>query len=103
MARSSKTALFADQSASFIMLNMNPNWNLTIDLDSPCYSEALGLMIVCLKFLPLAQALTMADSIPLVHLSKAYSFAMYNNVYDIIHLKVASHKTSITRPHFIKI
>ncbi|CAI9297936.1 unnamed protein product [Lactuca saligna] len=44
-------------------------------------------MIECLKFSPLAQALTMAEFVPLVHHSKAYSSTIYNKAEDIIHFE----------------
>ncbi|CAI9282364.1 unnamed protein product [Lactuca saligna] len=57
------------------MLNVKPNQNPILDLDSSRYSEALRTMIECLRFSPLAQTLTM----------------------------VSSHKTSITNTHFSKL
>lgn len=100
MARSSETASFADESASVIMLNVKPNQNLILDLDSSRYIEALRPMIECLRFLPLAQALTISESVPLIHLSKAYSSANYSQYEGVIHFKVASHKTSISKSLF---
>lgn len=45
----------------------------------------------------------MAETIPLVHLSKAYSSSIYKKGEDLIHFEVSSHKTSITKPHFSKL
>lgn len=65
--------------------------------------KQIYLIIECLKFSPLAQALTMVECVPLVNLSKAYSSAIYSKAEDIIHFKVASHKASITKPHFSRL
>ncbi|CAI9303759.1 unnamed protein product [Lactuca saligna] len=84
MAGSSETTSFADQSASLMMLNVKPHQNLTLDIDSSRYPEALRPMIECLRFSPLAQALTMAESVPLVHLSKArLGFATTEGLVDL--------------------
>lgn len=45
----------------------------------------------------------MVESVPLVHLSKAYSSAIYNKIDEVIHFKVASHTTSITKRHFTRL
>ncbi|CAI9279860.1 unnamed protein product [Lactuca saligna] len=63
------------------MLNIKLKQNLILDLESSRYNEDLGPMIECLRFSSLAQALTMAESVPLVHLSKAYLSANYSK-YD---------------------
>ncbi|CAI9283282.1 unnamed protein product [Lactuca saligna] len=84
------------------MLNLNPDQNLILDLDSTRYNETLRPMIECLKYSPLAQALTMVESIPMVHLSKAYSFATYIQAYEIIISEVAMSRTSINKARFCK-
>ena len=76
MASSSKHVSFADQLASLIMLNVKNGQNMIIDIDSSTYDKFLRPIIECLKFSTLARALTMAKSVPLVHLSKAYSSAI---------------------------
>ncbi|CAI9276274.1 unnamed protein product [Lactuca saligna] len=75
---------------------------MIIDLDSSRY-KVLRPIIECLKFSQLAQALTMAEYVPLVHLSRAYSSSIYNKVDDVIHFEVASHNTSIKKSHFSKL
>lgn len=102
MVGSSETTSFSDQFASMMMLNVKPQQNLTLDIDSSRYPEALRPMIECLRFSPLAQALTMAKSVPLVHLSKAYSTANYNQAEGVITFEVASHKTSISKSRFCR-
>lgn len=83
-----------------MMLNVMPRENLTSDLDSSCYNEALRSMIECLRFSPLAQALTMAESILMVHFSKAYSFAIYSQLDGVVHFEVTSHKSLISNACF---
>lgn len=100
MAWSSATASLADQSTFVILLNLKPGQNIILDLDSSLYNETLRLMIECLRFSPLAQALTMAESFPLVHLSKAYSSITYIQDDDIITYKIATSRTSINKPRF---
>ncbi|CAI9290477.1 unnamed protein product [Lactuca saligna] len=65
MAGSSETTSFADQSTSVVMLSIKPSQNLILDVNSSRYHEVLRLMIECLTFSSLGQALTMAESFPL--------------------------------------
>ena len=60
------------------MLTVKHGQNLIIDLDFSHYNELLRTMVECLKFLPLAQALTMVETVSLVYLSKTYASAIYN-------------------------
>lgn len=60
-------------------------------------------MIECLKFLPLVKALTIAEEVPLVHLSEALSTAIYNITNGVIHVEISNHKTSITKPNLCKL
>lgn len=103
MTKLSKTTSFADQSASIIMLNVKPKQNIILDLDSSHYNETLRPMIKCLWFSPLVQAFTIAESVPLVHLSKAYLSANYSQSKGVIHFEVASHNTSISKSRFCRI
>lgn len=57
-------------------------------------------MLECLKYSPLSKALTMADNVLLVHLSKAYYSTNYSPHDGVIHFDVASHKTSIYKSRF---
>ncbi|CAI9285112.1 unnamed protein product [Lactuca saligna] len=82
MVGSSKTVAFADQSSTMVMLNVKPWQNLILSLTASRYNEALRPMIECLRFSPLAQALTMEESIPLVHLSKAYCLLLKIQGFD---------------------
>lgn len=100
MVKSSETTSFADQSTSVIMLNLKPGPNLILDVDSSQYNETLRLMIECLRYNPLAQALKMAESIPLVHLSKAYLSVRYIHANRIITFKVATNRSSMNKACF---
>ncbi|CAI9302534.1 unnamed protein product [Lactuca saligna] len=103
MAGSSKTASFSYQSTSMVMLNVKPGQNMILDLTASRYNEALRPMVECLRFSPLAQALTMAESIPLIHLSNAYSSTSFIQANDVITFEVASCKISITKDLFYRI
>lgn len=85
------------------MLIVKVGKNFILDLTASRYNEALCAMIECLRFLPLAQALTIAESIPPVYLSKAYLSATYVLADDVINFVVDSQKTSITKSRFCRI
>lgn len=85
------------------MLNVKNGKNMIIDPESSCYDKVLRPIIECLKLLLLAQALTKAESVPLVHLSKAYSLSIYTKANEIIYFEVASHKTLITKARFCRV
>lgn len=79
------------------MLNLKPDQNLILDLDSTRYIETLRLMIKCLRLSPLAQAITMVEFVPQVDLSKAYSSATYIQADGLITFEVATNRTSINK------
>ncbi|CAI9274164.1 unnamed protein product [Lactuca saligna] len=85
-----------------MMLNVKSHQNLTLDLDSSQYTEALRLRIECMRFSPLAQALTVAECVPLVHLSKAYFATNYSQTDGVITFEVAPHKTSNSKARFCR-
>ena len=97
VAESSETPSIAEQIGSTVMLNIKENQNLILDLNSSRYSDDLKLMIECQKYSHTAQALTMVKIVPLVHLSKAYSSAFYNQHEGVINFEIDSHKTSISK------
>ncbi|KAI3701012.1 hypothetical protein L2E82_45654 [Cichorium intybus] len=101
MAASSSS--FNDQSDIVIMLDVKPNQNMIIDLDSSRYNAILQPMMECLKYSRISQALTMSESVPVVHLSSAYSSAIYNKAEETISFEVASHKTSISKSRFSRL
>ncbi|CAI9276088.1 unnamed protein product [Lactuca saligna] len=100
MEGSSEHISFVDQLSSVLILNVKNRQNMIIDIEFSHYDKVLRPIIECLKFSPLSQALIMAESITLVHLSKAYSLAIYTKAYEIIHFEVSFHKTSITKACF---
>ncbi|CAI9303778.1 unnamed protein product [Lactuca saligna] len=103
MIGSSENMPFVNQSASMIMLSVNPNQNMIIDLNTTHYNALLHPMIKCLKLSPLMKALIMVDELPLVCMSRAYSSAIYNIQDEVINFEVANHKTSINKPNFCKL
>lgn len=103
MANSTETLFLAEQTTSSVMLNIKPNQNLILDLDSPKYTYSLKSMIECLHYSPLVQALTMAENVPMVRLSKAFSTATYQHCEAMITLEVGSHKSLISKARFSKI
>ncbi|CAH1437860.1 unnamed protein product [Lactuca virosa] len=103
MAASSETPSVAKQTASTVMLNIKPNQNLALDLDSSKYVDSLNSMVERLRYSPLAQALTMAESVPLVHLSKAFSTTNYKQSEVMITFEIDSHKTSISKSRFCRL
>ncbi|CAI9275026.1 unnamed protein product [Lactuca saligna] len=102
MAGSSETTSFADQSTSVVMLNVKPSQNLILDLTASCYNESLRSIIECLHFSPLDQALTMVESISLIHLSKAFSTLSYVLADDVINFEIDSKKSSINKARFCR-
>ncbi|CAI9266356.1 unnamed protein product [Lactuca saligna] len=97
LANSSKTPSITEQTASSVMLNIKPNQNLILDLDSSKYADSLKHMIECLRYSPLVQPLMMDENVPLVHLFKAFSIASYQHSEAMITFEVDSHKTSISK------
>ncbi|KAI3790563.1 hypothetical protein L2E82_03685 [Cichorium intybus] len=85
------------------MLTVKPNQNMIVDLESSRYNELLRPMVECLKYSRISKALTKSESVPVVHLSSAYSSAVYNKKDEIINFEVASHKTSISKSRFFKL
>lgn len=100
MVASFETTSHAGQTASTVLLNINPNQNLSLDLDSSRYSNVLKPIIECMHYSPLDQALTMFGFVALVHLSKAFSSTNYNQSEGLITFDVDSHKTSISKVRF---
>lgn len=73
---------------------------MSLDLDSSRYSDVLKVMIKCLSYSPLAQALIIFESVPLVHLSKAYSSSNYSQIECSIDFEIDSNITSISKARF---
>ncbi|CAI9276736.1 unnamed protein product [Lactuca saligna] len=60
-------------------------------------------LIECLHYSPFAIALTKIENVPLVHLSKAYSTASYQQVEEMIKFEIDTKKTQITKSQFISL
>ncbi|CAI9271278.1 unnamed protein product [Lactuca saligna] len=103
MADSSETPFVFKQTGSTMMLNIKANQNPILDLKSSRYSDDLNPIIECLKYSPIAQALTMAETMSMVHLSKAYFSAFYNQNEGVINFESDSHKTSISKTQFCRL
>ncbi|CAI9281971.1 unnamed protein product [Lactuca saligna] len=96
MAYSSETLSIVEQIDSTAMLNIKANQNLVLDLNSSRYYDDLKPMIKYLKYSPITQYMIMAETVPMVHLSNAYSFAFYNQNEWVINFEIDSHKISVT-------
>ncbi|CAI9269841.1 unnamed protein product [Lactuca saligna] len=80
MAASSETTSVVEQTTSTFMLKIKHNQNLDLDLESSKYAESLNPLIEGLRYSPLSQALTMDESVWLIHLSKAFSIALVKRI-----------------------
>lgn len=87
----------AEQMDQSTLLNIKANQNLILDLYSSKYAVSLQPMIECLRLSPLATTLTMAKNVPLVHLSKAFSIATYQEGEAVITFEIDTQKTSISK------
>ncbi|KAI3510617.1 hypothetical protein L1887_17749 [Cichorium endivia] len=92
-----------DNTSSTLMLKIKGNQTLIIDLNSSHYSETVRPMIECLKFSPIATALTASATVPISLLSAAYSTAFYNKAEEHVSFEVGSIKTKISKSRFSKL
>ncbi|KAI3780423.1 hypothetical protein L2E82_10404 [Cichorium intybus] len=92
-----------DNTSSTLMLKIKANQNLIIDLNSSHYSEYIRPMIECLKYSPIATALTASATVPISLLSVAYSTAFYNKAEEFVSFEVGSVKTKISKSRFSKL
>ncbi|CAI9273803.1 unnamed protein product [Lactuca saligna] len=100
MAASSETPSVVEKNTSSVMLNIKPNQNLILDLSSSKYAEYIQPMIKCLCYSLLSQALIVAENVPLVNLSKAFSTTRYQQSEVVITFEIDSHKTYISKARF---
>lgn len=103
MVASSETLFVAEHSGSTVMLNIKANQNLILVLNSSRYSDELQPMIECMKYSPISQDLTMAESVPMVHFSQAFSSTFYNQNEGVITFELDSHKTFISKTRFCRL
>lgn len=93
----------AEQMDQSTLLNIKANQNLILDLYSSKYAVSLQPMIECLRLSPLATTLTMAKNVPLVHLSKAFLIATYQEGEAVITFEIDTQKTSISKSRFSRL
>ncbi|CAI9280418.1 unnamed protein product [Lactuca saligna] len=75
------SSLVEKQMAQSILLGIKANQNLILDHDPSKYEAFLQLLINCLKYSPLATALSKTQNVLLALLSRAYSIARYERVH----------------------
>ncbi|CAI9284233.1 unnamed protein product [Lactuca saligna] len=100
MASSSEIPSIVEQMAQSTLLNIKANQNLILDLEHTKYDIFLQPLIDFLSYSPLVITLMKIENIPLVHLSKAYLTASYEQGEDMITFEVENKKTQITKPRF---
>ncbi|KAL7595028.1 hypothetical protein Lser_V15G29179 [Lactuca serriola] len=82
------------------MLPIHPQQILIIDLTSHAYDAFMFPIIECLKFSPIAPALTRAETVPMEFLSQIFATAHYDKVVDRIFFDIFEHKASISKQRF---
>ncbi|KAL7609416.1 hypothetical protein Lser_V15G13555 [Lactuca serriola] len=82
------------------ILPIRPQQSLIIDLTPHAYDAFMFSIIECLKYSPIAPALTRAEAVPMEFLSQIFSIAHYNKVVDRIFFDVFNHKVSISKQRF---
>ena len=83
-----------------IQLSVKSGQCLIIDLESSQYSTLMRPMIECLKHSPLNTAFTISPRVPLIHLSTAYSTAVYNESTADVTFKIGDKSFTITKRTF---
>ncbi|KAL7604320.1 hypothetical protein Lser_V15G18157 [Lactuca serriola] len=74
--------------------------SLIIDLTPHAYDAFMFPIIECLKFSPLAPALTKVEAVPMECLSQIFSTAHYDKSVDRIFFDILDHKASISKQRF---
>ncbi|KAL7601907.1 hypothetical protein Lser_V15G26951 [Lactuca serriola] len=82
------------------ILPIPPQQSLIIDLTPHAYDAFMFPIIECLKFSPIAPALTKAETVPMEFLSQIFATAHYDKVVDKIFFDVFEHKASISKQRF---
>ncbi|KAL7586307.1 hypothetical protein Lser_V15G38798 [Lactuca serriola] len=82
------------------ILPICPQQSLIIDLTPHLYDAFMFPIIECLKFSPIAPALTRAKTVPMEFLSQIFATAHYDKVVDRIFFDVFQHKASISKQRF---
>ncbi|KAL7586433.1 hypothetical protein Lser_V15G39470 [Lactuca serriola] len=79
---------------------IRPQQSLIIDLTPQAYDAFMFPIIECLKFSPIAPALTRPETVPMEFLSQIFATAHYDKVVDRIFFDVFEHKASISKQRF---
>ncbi|KAL7609651.1 hypothetical protein Lser_V15G12998 [Lactuca serriola] len=82
------------------ILPIRPQQSLIIDLSPHVYDAFMFPIIECLRFSPIAPALTRAESVPMEFLSQIFATAQYDKVVDRIFFDIFQHKASISKQQF---
>ncbi|KAL7609410.1 hypothetical protein Lser_V15G12206 [Lactuca serriola] len=85
------------------ILPIRPQQSLIIDLTPQVYDAFMFPIIECLKYSPLAPALTKAEAVPMEFLSQIFATAHYDKSVDRIFFDVLDHKASISKQRFCSI
>ncbi|XP_052619756.1 flocculation protein FLO11-like isoform X1 [Lactuca sativa] len=79
---------------------IRPQQSLIIDLTPHAYDAFMFPIIECLKFSPIAPALTRVETVPMEFLSQIFATAHYDKVVDKIFFDIFEHKASISKQRF---
>ncbi|KAL7597884.1 hypothetical protein Lser_V15G24275 [Lactuca serriola] len=82
------------------ILPIRPQQCLVIDLTPQAYDSYMFPIIECLKYSPIAPALSKVESVPMELLSQVYATAHYDKAVDRVFFEVSDHKTSISKQRF---
>ncbi|KAL7597529.1 hypothetical protein Lser_V15G21757 [Lactuca serriola] len=82
------------------ILPIRPQQSLIIDLTPHSYDAFMFPIIECLKYSPIAPALTRAEAVPMEFLSQIFATAHYDKVVNRIFFDVFEHKASISKQRF---
>ncbi|KAL7615981.1 hypothetical protein Lser_V15G03523 [Lactuca serriola] len=82
------------------ILPIRPQQSLIIDLTPHAYDAFMFPIIECLKYSPIAPALTKAETVPMEFVSLIFATAHYDKAVDRIFFDVFDHKASISKQRF---
>ncbi|KAL7615495.1 hypothetical protein Lser_V15G04566 [Lactuca serriola] len=85
------------------ILLIRPQQSLIIDLTPQVYDAFMFPIIECLKYSPIAPALTKVEAVPMEFLSQIFATAHYDKAVDRIFFNMLDHKASISKQHFCSI
>ncbi|KAL7605852.1 hypothetical protein Lser_V15G18825 [Lactuca serriola] len=79
------------------ILPIRPQQSLIFDLTPHSYDAFMFPIMECLKFSPIAPAISRAETVPMEFLSQIFAIAHYDKVVDRIFFDVFEHKASISK------